>query len=153
MINLQGAWIFLGYDTNIYLHRHSSLISLCLLAPKTWWGELSQNIHWLCNDFFAIADTTVSVWVWLALWPPRVSNTTSWTLCGCICNVGGGRPSDVQEILNRLPATTGVVVNVDAPGLTEIRAGIYVSMVDIKMRWCCVLLCQFIYQCGNNYCV
>jgi len=36
-----------------------------------------------------------------------------------MCNVVGGRPSDVQEILNRLPATSGVVVNVGAPGLTE----------------------------------
>ena len=40
----------------------------------------------------------------------------------------------MQEILNRLPATTGVVVNVGFPGLTEKRAEICVLMVNIKMR-------------------
>jgi len=40
----------------------------------------------------------------------------------------------VQDILNRLPATTGVVVNLGVPGLTEKRDGICVSMVDIKIR-------------------
>jgi len=36
-----------------------------------------------------------------------------------ICRPGGGRPSDRQEILTCLPATTGVVVNEIDPGLTE----------------------------------
>jgi len=39
------------------------------------------------------------------------------------------------------------------PGSHWKRAGICVSMVDIKMRWRRVLLCQFINQCGNNCCV
>jgi len=34
----------------------------------------------------------------------------------------------VQEILNRLPATTGVVVNVGGPGLTEMEVLEYKHM-------------------------
>jgi len=46
-------------------------------------------------------------------------NDTSNPMPGLTCSPGRGRPSDVQEILTSLPATTRVVVIESTPGGTR----------------------------------
>jgi len=104
--------IYLQIQFNFVVTAAADFVKIVVLLHWT---------SWLCHELSAIAVTRVWTWVWLTtMLFITLSNDTLNPVPGDICRPGGGRPSDRQEILTCLPATTGVVVNDSNPGFTGI---------------------------------